>query len=289
MKRLICLFLTILLALHLALTAHAAPEIDPHAADGTGKSWYQGYAPGIQNNLMTLWLPLRGTACVGDITVSLALDDPNVFLLTAQPQEVTVSPRDGIYPVKLTLALERYRQNGDYPATLTLRGTDGDGRAVTETLPYVIRIRDGLPSHETMKPVIRDVVSPLQVGSDGQLCLTVVNNTTTQSIMDGELTVTDASGDILMSGVNRVTVPEILPGKSETLSIPLTVRGSASVSQHTLEVTLRYVCLGREAEWTERLTVPVDQEIQLERGGVQLPAAIAGELGSMTLPLMNMG
>ena len=35
--------------------------------------------------------------------------------------------------------------------------------------------------------------------------------------------------------------------------------------------------------------VPVTQAIRLEQGGVQLPTAIAGELGNMTLPLMNMG
>ena len=35
--------------------------------------------------------------------------------------------------------------------------------------------------------------------------------------------------------------------------------------------------------------MPVTQAIRLEQGGVQLPVAIAGELGNMTLPLMNMG
>lgn len=50
-----------------------------------------------------------------------------------------------------------------------------------------------------------------------------------------------------------------------------------------------YNCLGKEKEWTESFTVPVTQEIRLEQGGVQMPITIAGELGNMTLPLMNMG
>ncbi|MBO4938898.1 MAG: hypothetical protein J6C98_07865 [Oscillospiraceae bacterium] len=291
MKRLICILLTMLLMLSMSVTAFAAEfEIDEHfTMDGMSCSWYQGYGPTIKNHTMTLCLPIRAESCSGDITVSIALDDPNVFLLTADPKEVTVSPRDGIYPVKLTLALERYRRNGDFPATITIKGTDEAGKEILETIPYVIRIRDGYGSHETMEPVITDVVGSLDVGTEGSLSLTITNPTTTQSIMDGEITVTDSTGEILMSGSNRFSVLEILPGKSEAVSIPMTVKGNASISQHTLEVKLSYKRLGKAAEWKESFTVPVTQAIRLEQGGVQLPTAIAGELGNMTLPLMNMG
>lgn len=291
MKRLICFLLTLLLVLSLSVTAFAAEfEIDQHATiDGMTRSWYQGYEPTISYHTMTLCLPIRAESYEGDITVSIALDDTNVFLLTSEPKEVTVSPKDGIYPVKLSLALERYRQNGDFPATITIKGTDGAGKEIVETIPYVIRIRDSYGSHETMEPEISDVVGDLNVGSDGSLSLTITNPTTTQSIMDGVITVTDSSGEILMSGSNRVCIAEILPGKSETVTIPMTVKGSAAISQHTLEVKFNYKVLGQDAEWKETFTVPVTQAIRLEQGGVQLPIAIAGELGNMTLPLMNMG
>ena len=291
MKRLISILLTMLLVLSMSVTAFAAEfEIDQHSTmDGMSRSWYQGYAPSISYHKMTICLPIWAESCVGDITVSLALDDPNVFVLSGQPKEVTVSPKDGIYPVKLVLPLEQYRRNGDYPATITIKGTDGNGKEIVETMPYVIRIRDGYGSHETMEPVISDVHGSLDVGSERSLSLTITNPTTTQSIMEGEITLTDASGDILMSGSNRFVIPEILPGKSETVTIPMSVKGNAAISQHTLEVKLSYSCLGKSAEWTESFTVPVTQAIRLEQGGVQLPTAIAGELGNMTLPLMNMG
>ena len=291
MKRMICMILTLLLVLSMSATAFAAEfKIDPYATlDGMKLSWYQGYEPTVSYNSMTLYLPVRTENCAGDITVSLALDDPNVFVLSAQPKEVTVSPKDGIYPVKLVLPLDQYRRNGDYPATITIKGSDGNGKEIVEEMPYVIRIRDGYGSHETLEPVIADVVGSLDVGTDGSLSLTITNPTTTQSIMDGEITVTDSTGEILMSGSNRFSVPEILPGKSETVTIPMTVKGNATISQHTLEVKLSYSCLGKSAEWKESFTVPVTQAIRLEQGGVQLPAAIAGELSNMTLPLMNMG
>ena len=282
MRKMICMFLILL---SLTVTAQAV-EIDPHTQmDGMSKTWYQGYTPTIKNHIMTICLPLQADDCEGAAEVSIALDDPNVFLLTSQPKEVTVSPKNGVYPVKLTLALERYRRNGDYPATITIK----DGKGTVATMPYIIRIRDGYNSHETMEPMISDVTGDLNVGSEGSLCLTITNPTTTQSIMDGEITVTDASGEILMSGSNRVQVNEILPGKSETVTIPMTVKGNASISQHTLDVKLTYKVLGKEAEWKESFTVPVTQAIRLEQGGVQLPTAIAGELSNMTLPLMNMG
>lgn len=291
MRKAICIFLTMLLVLSLSVTAFAAEfEIDQHSTmDGMNRSWYQGYGPTIKNHTMTLCLPIQANSCVGDITVSIALDDPNVFLLTSEPKPVTVSPKDGIYPVKLSLALERYRRNGDYPATITIKGTDETGKEIVETMPYIIRIRDGYGSHETMEPVITDVVGSLDVGTEGSLSLTITNPTTTQSIMDGEITVTDSTGEILMSGSNRFLIPEILPGKSEVVTIPMTVKGNAAISQHTLEVKFSYKVLGKDAEWKETFTVPVTQSIRLEQGGVQLPTAIAGELGNMTLPLMNMG
>lgn len=291
MKRLICILLTMLLMLSMDVTAFAAEfEFDQYAiTDGMSQSWYQGYEPAIRNNTMTLCLPIRANKCVGNITVSIAPDDPNVLLFAREPYAVTVYPGNGIYPVRLYLPLERSRRNGDFPATITIKGTDELGKEILETLPYVIRIRDGYGSHESMEPVIMDVVGKLDVGCDGMLSLTIKNPTTTLSLMDAEITVEDTTGDILMSGSNRVEVDEILPGQSKTVTIPMTVKSNASISQHTLEVKLGYKVLGEETQWKESFTVPVTQAIRLEQGGVQLPAAIAGELGNMTLPLMNMG
>lgn len=291
MKKLICFLLTALLVLSISAAALGAEVTLEETAtmDGMGKSWYQGYTPAISYHTMTLCLPLKVPGAVGDITVSIALDDPEVFLLDGEPQAVAVAPKDGLYPVKLSIPLERTRRNGDYPATVTVRGTNEAGKEITETMPYVIRIRDGYRSHETMEPAISDVVTELNVGSDGTVTLTITNPTTTQSITDGTLTLTDAAGEILMSGANRVSLPEILPGTSETVTVPVVVKGNASIAPHTLEVTLSGKVLGTASQWKASFTVPVTQAIRLEQGGAQLPAAIAGELGIMTLPLMNMG
>ena len=280
MRKTICFILTLLL---LAAQVCAA-EVDQTATiSGMGKSWYQGYEPSVKNNTMTIYLPIQ-TELEGPITASIALTDPNVYLLASQPKAVTVTKKDGIYPVKLTLSLQKDRRNGDYPAVITLKSGDK-----TETLPYTIRIRDGRGSHEDLSPVISDVSGNLDVGINGSLELTITNPTSTLSMMGGILTITDPTGEVLMTGSDRFPLPEILPGKAVTVSVPMTVLGNAAIRHHTLNLKLSYQVCGIEKTWEESFIVPVTQKIRLEHGDIQLPPAIAGELGNLTLPLMNLG
>ena len=280
MRKLIC----ILLAVLLFAAQVCAAEVDQYAAiTGMGKSWYQGYEPTVKNNTMTIYLPLK-TELDGPITVSIALADPHVYLLAAQPKSVTVNKKDGIYPVKLSLSLQKDRRNGDYPAIITIKSGEQ-----TETLPYTIRIRDGRGSHEVLSPVISDVTGNLDVGTEGSLMLTITNPTSTLSMTGGILTVTDPTGEVLMTGSDRFPVPEVLPGETVTVSVPMTVLGNAAIRVHTMNLKLSYEVCGNEKTWEEAFTVPVTQAIRLEHGNVQIPPAIAGELGTLTMPLMNLG
>ena len=280
MRKIICMLMTVLL-----LTAPVfAAEVDQFAVlSGMGKSWYQGYEPTVKNNTMTIYLPIQ-SELEGTVTVSIALTDPKVYLLTSQPKSVTVSKKDGIYPVKLTLSLQKDRRNGDYPAIITLKSGDK-----TETLPYTIRIRDGRGSHEDLSPVISNVSGNLDVGTNGSLELTISNPTSTLSLTDGVLTISDPTGEVLMSGSDRFIVPEVLPGEALTVSVPMTVLANAAIRVHTLNFKLSCKVCGNEETWEESFTVPVTQAIRLEHGDVQLPPAIAGELGNLSLPLMNLG
>ena len=280
MRKIVCILLAILL---LAAPVCAA-EVDPYTTiSGMGKSWYQGYEPVTKNNVMTISLPLQ-TDLEGPITVSIALAVPQVYLLASTPKAVTVSEKDGIYPVKLTLSLQKDRRNGDYPAIITLKSDDK-----TETLPYTIRIRDGRGSHEALSPVISDVTGNLDVGAAGSVSLTITNPTSTLSLTDGVLTITDPTGEVLMTDSDRFPIPEVLPGEAITVTVPMTVLGNAAIRVHTLNIKLSYQVCGAEKTWEEAFTVPVTQAIRLEHGEAQLPTAIAGELGSLTLPLMNLG
>ena len=280
MRKLICT----ILAVFLLAAQVCAAEVDQYATiSGMGKSWYQGYEPIVKNNTMTIYLPIK-SELEGSVTASIALADPHVYLLASQPKAVTVNKEDGIYPVKLTLSLQKDRRNGDYPAIVTLKSDDK-----METLPYTIRIRDGRGSHEALSPVISDVTGNLDVGAAGSVSLTIANPTSTLSLSDGVLTITDPTGEVLMTDSDRFPIPEVLPGKAITVTVPMTVLGNASIRVHTLNFKLSYQVCGVEKNWEEVFTVPVTQAIRLEHGDAQLPPAIAGELGNLTLPLMNLG
>lgn len=291
MKRILMVFLTAALVFLMILPASAL-ELDEKATiNGMGgKSWYQGYTPEIKGTTMTVCLPIRGEGLTGKLTASLTLDDPDVYLLRDTPREVTVSQSGGIYPVKLTLSLEKDWVKGDYPATVRITCQDAQGKAVEEALPIVLRIRDGRTNREVLTPAITVESTSLDVGSEGSVTFSLHNPSKTLSMTALTLTATDSTGEVVMTGSNRLSLPELLPGQTQPVTVPLSVKGTAAVSLHTLEVKLSYQVLEESKEYVESFSLPVTQAIRLEQGGASLaPTAIAGQLTTVTVPLMNMG
>ena len=117
-----------------------------------GRSWYQGYTPSVRYDNFTICLPVRSEGAVGAITASITLDDPDLLLFRNEPQAVTVYPRNGVYPVKLTVPLSQKRRNGDYAAIILISGKKENGEAIAGEFPYVIRIRDGKKNPEALIP-----------------------------------------------------------------------------------------------------------------------------------------
>lgn len=276
----------------LSCTAAAADfELDDKAVlyGMDGRSWYQGYTPSVQYSNFSICLPLRSEKASGEITASIVLDDPDLLLFRSQPGTIRISQKDGLYPVVLNIPLSQNRRNGDYAAKTLICGQTENGEPVTEVFPYVIRIRDGYSNPVALMPKI-EISGDLNVGEDCILNLTIQNPTKSLSMTDCELTLTDASGEILMSGSNRMALPEILPGQTTEASVPVTVKGNAAVEPHSLSLKLTYQVLGEDKTWEETITYPVSQEIRLEQGGITMPSsAIQGELTTLSVPLMNMG
>ena len=254
-----------------------------------GISWYQGYTPSVRYGNFAICLPLRSEKASGEIAASIALEDPDLLLFRSQPGTIRISQKDGLYPVVLNIPLSQNRRNGDYAVKILISGQTENGEPVTEAFPYVIRIRDGYSNSEALVPIM-EISGELNVGEDCILNLTIQNPTTSLSMTDCVLTLTDASGEILMSGSNRMALPEILPGQTAEIEVPVTVKGNAAVEPHGLSLKLTYQVLGEDKTWEESITYPVNQEIRLEQGGITMPSsAIQGELTTLSVPLMNMG
>lgn len=262
---------------------------DTAVLSGMGRSWAQGYEPVTSGNAMTLHFPLASEKSAGKITVTLRMKDATVSpfkgSMTGQYQ-----PSDGLYRAALRLELRSDRVNGDYAAELLVSGQDAENHALSGTFPLVIRIRDGRAPEEAAHPLLSDVTASLSVGEDGTLTATIRNPSRYAAMTGLMLFVSDQKGDILPAGTDKLPLPDLLPGESANVVMPLKVTPTAAVALHQLELSLTWISLGQTDTWSECFTLPVNQTMRLEQGGLTLPSSVLqGNPATLTLPLMNMG
>ncbi len=291
--RLLLTTLIILLALGVRALAEGGFTLDENAtiAGMNYLPWARGYEPTSDGETMTVCLPLRSDAAVGKITAALTVDDETVSPLRGEGVKVDVLPdQNGLYAVRLGARLLSGRINGDYAATVHVTGKDADGAEVTADFPVVLRVRDGKASGAAMRPALENVSADLRVGEDGALTATLVNTDPYAEMRDILLTVSDASGEILSAGGDKLRLGALMPNERVSVTYPLSVQPDAAVKAHTLSLELTWTALGEAMSWTETYTLPVTQEIRLEHGALQGAASVvSGDTAVFTLPLMNMG
>ena len=282
---LIALFLTPIFAL-----AESDYTLDETTVmNGMGRSWSQGYEPVVSGGAMTLHFPLASAKGAGTITATLRLRDESVSpfkgSLSGQFQ-----PHEGLYWISLRMELRGDRVSGDYPAELLITGKDAAGNPLSSTFPLIIRIRDGRMPEESVHPQLSNLEASLAVGEDGALTATVTNPSRYAAMTNLLLTVADSSGDILPAVTDKFPLPDLLPGESAVITVPVKVVPSAAVSLHQLQLTSTWTALGQSGTWTETFTLPVAQEMRVEYGNLSVPTSVLqGNIASLTLPLMNMG
>lgn len=257
--------------------------------NGMSRSWAQGYEPVISNGVMTLHVPLASDQCEGRVTVTLRMKNESVSpfkgSMTGQYQR-----SDGLYRAALRLELRADRVNGDYEAELLVAGQDAEGKSLSGSFPLVIRIRDGRMPEESAHPRLDSLTASLVVGANGTLTTKLTNPSRYAAMTGMLLTVSDPTGDVLPASTDKLPLPDLMPGESADIEVPLTVTPDAAVSLHQLQLTLLWTSLGQPGQWTETFTLPVTQTMRLEQGGVTMPSSILqGNQATITLPLMNMG
>ncbi len=294
-KHWIAVLLTVLFLVPL-FTGHAeeaAPFVldEDRVLQGMNRPWRQGYEPAVANHRLTLMLPLLSDQAQGAIQTTLIMLDEAASPFKPQTMSVKTSPSgDGAYAVRMTLDLYPDRRNGDYACVIRVTGQTAEGGVLSVDWPYTIRIRDGLPSDETIRMRVTDVVSELKVGEDGWVSATLTNPCRTVPFEQPVLRVRDASGEIIPQGADALYLPDLKPGESTAVHFPLTVLLKASVAPHQLQFDFSWTSLGQSVTQSEGFTVPVSQDMRLEQGGVKMASSVvAGDALTITLPLMNMG
>ena len=254
-------------------------------------SWAQGYEPAVSGNTLMVHVPLSATGLTSSVKVELYADDAEISPLKTQGAYVTAYRSDGGgYNATLKATLLKGRTNGDYPCTLVFTGKDSAGETVRGEYHFVLHIRDGRKPEETIRPVISEVNAEFRVGEDCTLTAVLTNPSRYANLTGLTLRVTDASGDILPAGTDVLLLPDLATGSTQTVSVPLKVKANAAVSLHTLKFDLSWTALDAAGTWSESFTLPVNQTVRLEQGGVQLATTILqGEMATLTVPVMNMG
>ncbi len=258
---------------------------------GMNRPWLQGYEPSITNGTLTLVLPIRSEAASGEIRTELVMPDERLSPFKQQKMYVqTPRGQDGIYAVTLKLAMYADRMNGDYPCTIRIIGIGANGESLKTEMPYILRIRDGVPNSETARIQVSELQTDFAVGEDTAVTAVITNPCKTVTYTQIVLRISDSSGEIIPQDADVLYLPDLQPGESIAVAFPMTVKNKAAVSPHSLRFDLSWNAFGQAVTQTESYTRPVRQEIRLEQGGVKMASSVvAGDSVTMTLPLMNMG
>ena len=255
------------------------------------RSYLQGYEPVVSWDRLTMVIPIRSEKAVGNIQAELIVANEDISPFKPQSMSArTQRVEDGLWAVRFNLSLFSDRVNGDYSCTVRVTGADADGKELMTELPMMIHIRDGQTNKEPAQLAISDHGSVLNVGEDGTLSVTIQNPSERVGLENLSLTISDPSGDILPKELDTVALGNLMPGESLDLSFPVTVLSSAKVTPHSLHFDFSGQSLGQEAKLSVSYTIPVQQEIRLEQGGLRMAeSVVAGDSITATLPLMNMG
>lgn len=259
---------------------------DTAILSGMGCSWQQGYEPLIQNDTLTLHLPIVSGSASGRVTARIVVPDgaPSPFTGQGMSGEYTRGD-DGIWRVVLRPKLNKLRVNGDYSLIVHI-----EGKEAAADIPLTLSVRDGRAPDETVRPVVSAVSAQLRVGEAATLMATIENPSKYAKLTGLSLTVTDSAGDVLPALSSVLPLGDLSPGESRQIEVPLLVRSDAAVSLHTLAFSVSYTALSESAVWEESFTLPVTQDIRMELGGVDMATtALQGEMTTITLPVMNMG
>lgn len=281
----ILLLLTVLLIPSRFAQAEGSISLDEGAIlKGMGGSWQQGYEPMVRNDIMTLHLPLTGEA--SEKIIAELITPANSPFTGEGLKGAFTKNSDGIWPVVFKARLSQVRTSGDYECTLRITSQNG----ATSEIPLILPLRDGIIPKDEVHPKISDLSADFKAGESGTLFLTLTNPSKYAALTNLLLKITDPAGDILPAGSDTVLLPDLMPGKSLTLELPALVRANASVSLHQVDLIIDYTLLDTSNTWEATFTLPVNKEIRMELGSIDMATTILQkDTATLALPIMNLG
>jgi len=256
-------------------------------ASGMNRSWNQGYMPAVSGNIMTLIVPVAAPGMQGTLQGELRLKNEAIPLFKPSAGRTARAGKGegGLYILRFSLELLSDRQAGDYPCRVLLRGDGAEGE-----LSLTLHILDGAPSTEEICLTLEAVEADFTVGEEGTLTARLKNPCAAVEMENIQLVFSDPTGDILPRSSSVLRVGSLAPGEETAVAFPVIVTQKAAIAPHVAQLRFSYTALGKPMEQQESYTLPVQQEMRLEQGGLRMgDTAVAGDSLSLSLPLMNLG
>ncbi len=131
----------------------------------------------------------------------------------------------------------------------------------------------------------------LMPGTTSILKITFQNYSSTKSLKNIKLSISDDSGQIEFDGMGTKYVKSISAGKSYVWEVKLTVLPTAEVGKYKLSVMSEYEdSYFSSYSSSDVLNVNVKQTVALDYNGITLPETLVeGEISTMAVTLMNTG
>jgi hypothetical protein len=157
-----------------------------HLYPGMAKTYANGYMPIVQNNSVSIVLPLQGATYDNKVMMTAELGDPagTPFIYSNYAQTATGA---GAYLLSLDIPLLPGRINGSYPVVLNVSCLNAAGSPTTQTFTVYVNITDGKSPDPVEKPPVG------QLNIDGSTLYDGMDKTYAQGyvpkVTDGKVTI----------------------------------------------------------------------------------------------------
>ena len=131
----------------------------------------------------------------------------------------------------------------------------------------------------------------LKPGKESVLKVTLKNYSSTKSLRNIKLSISEESGDIKPVGTGTQYVERIYAGSTYTWTVKLTAASTAAIGEHAVTISSEYEDKYYTAySGSDVLRLNVKQKTGLDYSGVQLPAKVVeGDTVTLDMSFMNTG
>ncbi|MDD6212606.1 MAG: hypothetical protein PUB22_05625 [Clostridiales bacterium] len=294
--------------------------------EGMERAYKNGYQPLVEKNKATIVVPLLcdGKVRKDSLNAAAELGDTDhspfvyrtyekSFKLKKEPINGTKETRD-VFLISFALDLDKNRQNGIYPVTILVKGTDENGSEIQQSFTSYVIISDGIDpdtvtddmgggtseggeKSASSAPVVLISnhtlnVDTVKAGEDFEAVVALKNTSNLKSVQNMVVTVNTPSSEFeLKNDSNTIFVGKLGTEKTTDITLRFHVSKSTADGNYPIEIAMSYDD-PKANTWSSSgvfmVTVEQPQSLELTMPMIQKEMT-AGDTIPLTFQVMNLG